>query len=358
VSVARNEINGEKQLLMNAVNEVTTRLVHDQSFKLLGHLGLLLHDDPKTALMICLGAGLSAGATMTHAIDRLDIVDLSSAVQNGARLFAEENHHVLDDPRLHLFIDDGRQFLLNARTSYDVAIIDSTHPKAVDSWILYTKEFYDLVRARLSDGGVVVQWLPLHGLSEREFKIIVRTFLSSFPEMTLWANAGFETYGPVAYAKLVAQKGRALSIDYHELARRLAEPKIHDDLAPFGMETPEEILDLFLAPADVVRAWTDGLPVQTDDHPIVPYTTAFSSGRRMEPPLLLAVRTPIAPFVAGMDANSPERAALDSAYEAQGLVIAGLLDRARAIRPASETIFLFEQRLDSSEQYYRALAER
>jgi len=358
VSVIENQINRERVFLMNAVNEVTTRLVHDQSFKILGHLGPLLHPNPKNAVMICLGAGLSAGATMVHPLDRLDIVDLSSAVPRSARYFSVENNGVLDDPRMHLHVDDGRQFLLNSKDHYDVAVIDSTHPKAVDSWILYTKEFYDLVRARLADGGIVVQWLPLHGLSEREFKIVVRTFLESFPEMTLWANAGFETYGPVAYAKLVGVKGRPLVVDYASLSARLAEPKMHADLAPYGIATPEEILDLFVAAPDAIRAWTDGLPAQTDDHPIVPYTTVFSSGRRMEPPLLLAVRGPIVPLVANLPQGSKARSDLDAAYESQGFVLAGLLDRAAELRPQSESIRLFVAQTHTTLGYYVALAER
>ncbi|MGZ3453224.1 MAG: fused MFS/spermidine synthase, partial [Polyangiales bacterium] len=348
VSVIVNDINGEKELLMNGINEVTTRLVHDQSFKILGHLGPLLHPHPKSAVMICLGAGLSAGATLRHPIERLDIVDLSSIVANGARKFAVENNHALDDPRLHLHIADGRQFLLNSPGGYDVAVIDSTHPKAVDSWILYTKEFYDLVRARLAEGGIVVQWLPLHGLSEREFKIIVRTFASAFPDMTLWANAGFETYGPVGYAKLVGAKG-PLVIDPKALAERLKDPKIHADLEPFGMATAPEILNLFVARADAVRAWTEGLPLQTDDDPMVPYTTTWTPGRKMEPSFFLAIR------------NKPlewSGAELDAAWEGQGLVLSGQLARAAELHPDSPTIRLFVAQSQTTKPYYEAFAAR
>ena len=85
---------------------------------------------------------------------------------------------------------------------FDVIMVDSTHPKAVDSWILYTREFYDLVRDRLKDEGIAVQWLPLHGLSEKEFKIIVKTFYDVFPHATLWTNVGFEVYGQAASTSL------------------------------------------------------------------------------------------------------------------------------------------------------------
>jgi spermidine synthase len=357
VAVIRNRLNGERELFMNAVNEVTTRLVHDQSFKLLGHLAPLLRPgrEAKTGLMICFGAGVSAGAALTHPFERLDIVELSSAIPRAADHFEALNHGALRDPRLHLHIDDGRHFLAASRDLYDAVIVDSTHPKAVDSWALYTVEFYREVRAHLQPRGIAVQWVPLHGLSEREFKIIVRTFQEAFPEMTLWVNAGFETYGQAAYAKLVGSTG-PLEIDPAALAARLRQPKVGADLEPYGMGAPEEILDSFLAGPDAVRAWTAGLPVQADDRPFLSYITAFSSGRRMETPLLNAARSPIAPLLAGAAARGAD-AGIERARDAEGFVIAGLLDQARAKRPEGKKLALFAAAAAEGPRYYAALAK-
>ena len=355
ISVTENQINGERQLLINAVNEVTTRLVHDQSFKMLGHLGPLLHPHPRRAVMICLGAGVSAGAALTHPIERLDVVDLSEAVQRGARHFVDLNNGVLDHPALYLHVDDGRQFLLNARVPYDVAIVDSTHPKAVDSWILYTREFYALVRKRLAPDGIVVQWLPLHGLSENEFKIIVRTFLDVFPEMTLWANAGFETYGQVAYAKLVGSNAGPLRIDLERLRERLSGA-VAADLEPWGLADPAELLDAFVAGPEAIAEWTAGLPVQTDDHPWVPYTTRYSRGRPMLPSFLLATREPVLSYVDGGDRALRDRIA--QAHDAQGLVLAGKLERAQARFPNGKKLELFAAQRRTTRGYYLELADR
>ena len=355
VSVTRNRINGERQLVINAVNEVTTRLVHDQSFKVLGHLAPLLHPNPQRAVMICLGAGLSAGAAAVHPLERLDVVDLSPAVSRGARYFADLNRNVLDDPIFHLHIADGRRFLLDAAQPYDVAIVDSTHPKAVDSWILYTREFYELIRQRLGPEGILIQWVPLHGMSEREFKILVATFQSVYPDMTLWANAGFETYGQVAYAKLVGSNAGPLRIDYARLAARLRGPA-GDDLRPWGLGEPAELLDAFVAGPDAIRTWTEGLPVQTDDHPLVPYITRYSRGRRMVPSLLLAPREPVWPWLAGQ-LTAAERQRLDAAFDAQGLVLAGKLERARARFPEGKKLERFAARRKTTLPYYQRFAE-
>lgn len=357
VSVIDNTISGERQLLMNGINEVTTRLVHDQSFKVLGQLAPLLHPDPKRGVMICLGAGLSAGSALAHPLERLDVVDLSETVAGGARWFAEQNNGVLDDPRLHLHVADGRRFLLDTDERYDVAIVDSTHPKSVDSWILYTREFYELLRSRLAPGGIAVQWLPLHGLSEREFQVIVRTFASAFPDMTLWANAGYETHGRVAYAKLVGPADGAIEIDRARVARRLAEERPYADLSRYGVTSVDELLDAYLCDAAGVEGWTAGLPLQTDDHPLVPYTTDLSGGRPMTPSLLLAARQLLADRAPFSHLSEAERGDLEEARDAQGMVLAGLLDRAAEVRPHGAKIRLYLERRRTSEPYYRAVAE-
>jgi spermidine synthase len=358
VSVTENEINAERQLFLNAVNEVTTRLVHDQSFKALGHLGPLLHPRPEKGLMICFGAGISAGAALRHPLKRLDVVELSGAVPAAASLFEPQNNAVMNDPRFRLHIADGRQYLLRSDETYDVIMVDSTHPKAVDSWVLYTLEFYRLLEQHLADDGIAVQWVPLHGLSEQEFKIIVRTFSEAFPHVTVWVNAGFETYGPVAYVKLVGTR-QPLTIDYKELALRLGEPRIKDDLEPYGMASPAAILSSFLASGASARAWTDGLPIQTDDRPFLPYITRYSEGRRMEAPLLAAARTSVVPLLKRMGEREPEiLKELARAFEAQGFWLAGLLDRGGEAWPEAEMQRLFAERLATSRGYYTQLAER
>ena len=360
VSVIANSINGERQLLVNAVNEVTTRLVHDQSFKLLGQLGPLLHPNPKRAVMICLGAGLAAGSALSHPLEQLDVVDLLGAVRHGAGYFAEENNHVLQDARLKLHVDDGRQFLLTTPDRYDLAIVDSTHPKSVDSWILYTRQFFELLRDRLNEGGIAVEWLPLHGLSEREFRSVVATFASVFPQMTLWASVGYETYGQVGYAKLVGQRGSApMSLDLARMDAGLRQPKVQHDLARYGMGTLTEILDQFVAGPARIREWTAGCPIHEDDRPFLGYVTELSQGSAMTPDRLLAVREmPNAYFSQPLARGSRLEADIHRAFDAQGFVIAGQLEAAQSLNPSGEKISRYVEQTRTSLGYYQALSNR
>lgn len=329
VAVVENRLNRERQVFINGVNEVTTRLVHDQSFKLLGHLGLLMHPDPREVLVICLGAGLSAGAVATHDVESIRVVDLERSVVHAARFFDDLNNGVLEDPRVDVSIEDGRHHLRTTTNRYDVIVVDSTHPRAVDSWLLYTREFYALARARLDREGYLVQWVPLHGLSVDEFRIIVHTFLSEFPQGSLWVNAGYERYGQAAYALLLGPRGRG-DIDRGNLAHRLAAPAIRADLLPWGLHSVPEVLECFVAGPRALRRWTGHLPMNTDDLPWTQFVTEYSRATPMTAARLLEVREPVSAYLEPtIDAAESELASeLRRRYLAQGFIFAGQLERA------------------------------
>lgn len=358
VAVTRNVINGERVLFINGVNEVTTRLVHDQSFKLLGHLGLLLHRHPRDVLVICLGAGLSAGAAATHDVERLEIVDLERSVAHAARRFGRENNGVLDDPRVGLVFDDGRHHLRTTARRYDVVVVDSTHPRAVDSWILYTREFYRTAAARLAEPGYLVQWLPLHGLSVDEFRIIVHTFVDTFPEASLWVNAGYEPYGQAAYALLVGPRGAA-GIDRGVLADRLGREAVRADLEPWGLGSEGEVLECFVAGPEALRRWTGHLPINTDDLPLTQFVTPWTASAPMTAARLLEVRQPVERALA--PPLGPGDAALASELRvrglAQGFLWAGAPERAWEVcGDTCEKLALFLAALGEGPRYFRAIA--
>jgi spermidine synthase len=358
VAVVRNRINGEKQLFVNGVNEVTTRLVHDQSFKLLGHLGLLLHPHPREVLVLCLGGGLSAGAVATHDVESIEIVDLERSVAQGARSFSEINNGVLDDPRVQVVIDDGRHHLRRTRQHFDVIVVDSTHPRAVDSWLLYTKEFYAALAARLGQPGFLVQWLPLHGLSVDEFRIIVGTFLDEFPRGSLWINVGFEPYGQAAYALLLGPTTSA-RLDVGTMRRRLGHPAIARDLSPWGLDSVAEILECFVAGPEALARWTGHLPVNRDDLPWTQFVTPFSRAAPMEAARLLEVREPPLPhFQPSHRPSSPLAADLRRRYLAQGFLLAGELERALASCPDDcRKLPDYVVQLSQGPTYYRRLQQ-
>jgi spermidine synthase len=154
----------------------------------MGRLPMLLHPDPQRALVICFGTGQTANAVLEEGPERLDVVELNPAVLRMAPLFAS-NHGVLDDPRVHAIAMDGRAWLRRSRERYDVVTLEPMPPSFAGVNALYSREFYEIVAARLAPGGIVAQWVPFHLLPPFHAASIAATFQSAFPDAILWRGA-------------------------------------------------------------------------------------------------------------------------------------------------------------------------
>jgi spermidine synthase len=179
-----------RDMYLNGVEEASTRYWHTQLFKLLGILPVLMHesDDPKDVLVIAFGAGITAGSVLaSNQVASLDVVDLNPDVEEINNLFTDVNGDVFHNPRFHFHNDDGRNYLVTSSKQYSAIIMDSTHPRAYDSWILYTEEFYRSVKERLLPGGVFAQWVPVGASMQGDlFRIILNTYRRTFPNSTFW----------------------------------------------------------------------------------------------------------------------------------------------------------------------------
>ena len=114
-----------------------------------------------------------------------------------------------------------------------------------------------LVRHALNDGGVVVQWVDG---SDAEWRLVARTFLSVFPDATLWADGSL----------LVGTK-QPLRIDAGDFTVKLAAPGLADALRSIGLNRYEDLVELFRAGPDELRRWLGEGPILTDDRPILEY---------------------------------------------------------------------------------------
>ena len=179
-----------RDMFLNGVEEASTRYYHVQLFKLLGILPLLIHEthQPKEVLVIAFGAGITAGSVLaSDQVSSLDVVDLNPDVEEINDLFSEVNGDVYHQPLFNFHNDDGRNYLVTSNKRYDVIVGDSTHPRAYDSWILYTEEFYQAVKDHLLPGGVFAQWVPVLGSMQGDlFRIHLNTFRRVFPNSTFW----------------------------------------------------------------------------------------------------------------------------------------------------------------------------
>lgn len=335
--ITRDKINDCKTVYINGVSEVPLLYTTQLCFKMIGDLGPMLHPHPDKVLMICFGGGIAAGATAClPEVKSLTIVDMEKSVVEAAKLLKEENNNLLENPTAKVVIDDGRNYLLMSRRKWQVVVSDATHPKSSDSWVLYTGEFYRLVREHLTDKGVFVQWIPMHNLSTAEFKIIVRTFQSVFPNVSLWIIHGVEERATFSsYALLVATPS-PLKINLDNLRERLTVERVREDLRPYGLHTPSGFLNTFLCAGDRLRHWVGKGPINTDNLPYTHYETSYSRSPMLSDAELIELMEDIWPYLTntGSDRDAKQlREELSLYAEVNRLALLGRLSEAYVLLP-------------------------
>ncbi|MFQ5719722.1 MAG: fused MFS/spermidine synthase, partial [Acidobacteriota bacterium] len=223
-----------------------------------GHLPMLIHPDPKDVLVICFGVGNSLGAVGRYPASRIHCVELSPGVIDTAHFFAATNNDILEDPRVRLFIEDGRIHLLTTKNRYDVVTLEPPEMHTAGVVNLYTTEFYELVKARLKPGGVICQWLNVRKMPDEDFKRLVASFRAVFPHTTLWQP-------PKCFGILMLGTDGPLRIDLPRFLQRFYSERVYRDLAEVRLGDPYDFLSQFLMGEAATAAYADGAPPVTDD---------------------------------------------------------------------------------------------
>jgi len=273
VNVYVDGIQEPTRILINGKPMASTLIMDVANQYLLGHIPMLLHPNPKTSMVIGLGAGMTFGALARHPGATADVIEISPEVVEGARLFGPYNRHVLDRPNTNVIFDDGRNYLKTTRKKYDVITEDPLDPFFMGSGYLYDLEHFQNAKAALNPGGIMCQYLPLYQVGVEEARIIVKTFAEVFPYVTGW----------FAFSDLVLiGSEEPLRIDLANLRERLQNPEIRQDLLEVGIDNEYDFLANLLFDESELAAIGGDLPLNTDDYPIIEYLTPRALMRKTE----------------------------------------------------------------------------
>jgi predicted membrane-bound spermidine synthase len=238
-------------------------------------LGAVLHDDPKTALVIGLGTGESAGwLAQFRNIQHVDVVELEPAIDEMASRCSDLNWDVLKHPRVRRIYNDGREFVFTTRNNYDLIIAEPSNPYRAGIATLYTTEFYEAVRRRLNPGGLFVQWVQAYEISDSTVGTMLTTIGSQFAHVEAWHTLPSDM-------QLICS---ANPLDYTsaELRERTSSNHIQNALEKcWSVYDLEGFLAHFVAGPDWARetAQTGLFALNTDDRTVIEYGFAKSVGR-------------------------------------------------------------------------------
>ncbi len=312
VSQPKGEKDGTNRVLwINRVQATTSIERGVKMNRLEGALPLLFDRNPREVLFMCFGSGITCGTLALSDFDRIDAVEISPDVLTAAPWFKHDNLGVTERKNVHFIIDDGRNHLLRTKNRYDFITFEPMPMAVAGVSAFYTRQYYELCLSRLNPGGMVSQWVPMHGSSPEVVRSLVRTFTGVFPEYcAFFVNADLFLIG----------SNQPLKLDYDAARRRLAVPELAQALSAVGLPDATELMGCFVMDKPALTKFAEGGTEMTDDLPWAEYTAPKLVYARRVPESLDLLRSQLASPMAIMDPasiNAEERAAVERRHQSR-----------------------------------------
>ena len=251
-----------RAIFLNSIPMADTQYVSRRYMKLYVYWPIAVHRNPKRSLLIAYGIGNTAKAmTDSRSLDTIDVVDISRDILEMSRLvYPDKADNPLEDPRVRVHVEDGRYFLQTTAQRFDLITAEPPPPHSAGVVNLYTREYFQLLRDRLAEGGIVTYWLPLHALSEVSTKAVLRAFCDAFEDCSLWHGMGTELM-------MIGTRNASGPVTEDLFIRQWNDSITGAEMRRLGLEQPEQLGALFIGDAEYLNQVIGNTPPLVDDAP-------------------------------------------------------------------------------------------
>jgi spermidine synthase len=220
--------------------------------RMLGHLTTLIPKSQKNILVIGLGAGVTAGAvSIEPRLERVTIAEIEPLVpQVVSKYFGDH-------------IDDARHYLMTTDEKFDAITSDPLDPWVKGAAMLYTREFFEIVKEHLNPGGVVTLFVQLYESNTEAVKSEIATFMEAFPNGVVWGN----TQDGRGYDLVLLGQVEPLQIDVDEMQQRLSSPEyaqVARSLSEIGMHSAIDLFSTYAGRGPDLGAWMRDAAINRD----------------------------------------------------------------------------------------------
>ncbi|MBI3195672.1 MAG: hypothetical protein HYZ34_14575, partial [Ignavibacteriae bacterium] len=230
---------------------------------LLAQFPAMLHPKPETTLVIGLGSGATAGTLLSHPIKQLDCVEISPEVVEAMEFFSEVNHRPNEDPRFRLYIEDALAFLNLTRKNYDIIVSEPSNPWIAGIGNLYTIDFFEVCKQRLRPNGLMVQWFHLYEMDDETLRLVLRTFQTVFPHVSIWQSFATDV--------ILIGSLDPLQPNFSLMHKKFEIPRVKSDLENIQMPDVATLLSMQVASEKTVKEYAGYGEVNTEKLPFLEY---------------------------------------------------------------------------------------
>jgi len=236
----------------------------------------LLAEENRRSFVIGYGTGVTAGELAALSdMQEVHVAEISQAVLDAATYFEVGNQAPLASPKVIIHRSDAYRSLLRAEGLYDIIVSEPSNPWVSGVEMLFSREFLEAARDKLTPGGVYAQWFHLYEIDDQAVELVLRTYLSVFDQVSLW----FTMHSDLI---IMGVQDPERALDVKAMRARFERP---DFQAAFGRVSIESLVAAFsheIVPLGVLNALDLQGPIQTLRHPRLSHMAAqaFFRGKR------------------------------------------------------------------------------
>ena len=226
--------------------------------RMLGHLTTIITKNPaRKVLVIGCGAGVTAGAvSIDPYLEQETIAEIEPLVPKVvSTYFAEHNFNVIANPKVRVQLDDARHYLMTTKDKFDAITSDPLDPWVKGAAMLYTREFFEIVKQHLNPGGVVTLFVQLYESNTAAVKSEIATFMEAFPNGVVWGN----TQDGRGYDLVLMGTVEPLQINVDEIQAKLNRPEyapVAKSLAEVGLYNAVDLFSTYAGRGSELGGWT------------------------------------------------------------------------------------------------------
>jgi spermidine synthase len=228
----------------------------------------LIAREPARSFVVGLGTGVTVGELATLEESREVIVaEISPGVIEAVPLFDHGNLAASKNPKVQILRGDAYRTLLRSQGEFDLIVSEPSNPWVTGIEMLYSREFLEAARDRLTPGGVHAQWFHIYETDAETIALVLRTYRSVFEHSSVWLAEGADLL-------LIGAKDPQASLDVERLERRFERPDFEAGFARARVGSFPALLAHEILPAGVLAAADLPGELHTLLHPILSHQAA------------------------------------------------------------------------------------
>lgn len=269
LSVVEDKRTGARTLYVDGFSTATASDTAGGSayMQAMGLVPMLVHPNPKDALVMCFGTGSTLGTVARFPGVAVDGVEIDRNVLGLAHWFERWNHRVLEQPQVDVHVQDARRFIRWTDRKYDVITLEPMSPVQAGVNNLYSREFYKEAHKRLKEGGIMMQWLPLHLVTQEDAWAILKTFRAEFDHVTVWNSF-------LTRIVLLVGSDTPVSLNKSRWDATMRNPELKTLAAQIGLHGFIDFMDFYITDGGALEPLLASAKIITDDHRILEHSAA------------------------------------------------------------------------------------